>query len=236
MKTFWIGGKNTVLSALNNPSRKLHEIITLRDFPEIDLSRHNKNIKIKSVNEGFFNKIFRDHEINHQGIAANIEPSALVSIQDEVINLRKIVLLDNITDPRNIGSIIRTGVAFGFEALIVKKKGFNSISPVMYKTASGAVESIKIFEVSNLTNTINFLKKNNFWINGLDGKAKDFIHEEKNWQNKNVFILGSEGKGISRLVKESCDNLYKIKISKNTESLNVSNAAAAAFSIFNIKN
>lgn len=233
MKSFWIGGKNSVLSALLNKKREVNKIIIAREFNE--LKNYKLQDKVIQVNKSYFSKIFKENDFQHQFIAANINEQKKKDLKKEINNFNKIIILDNVTDPRNIGSIIRTAVAFNFQALIVQKKHFNSVSPQMFKTASGAIEKIAIFEEVNLSQSIAMLKKNNFWINALDTKSTKLIDLENNWSDKNAFVFGSENKGISKLVKQKCDNIYKINISANVESLNVSNAVAATLSIFNFK-
>jgi len=101
----------------------------------------------------------------------------------------------------------------------------------MYKSASGAMELLNVIPVSNITNALELLKKNNYWIYGLDGYAKESIEEQK-WTTHNAFVFGSEGEGLRRLVKENCDHLIKIQINKEMESLNVSNAVSVTLGLF----
>ena len=230
-ENFWIGGKNTVFSALENEKRKINHVVTSKEYPL--LKKYEKTINIKKVNKSFFNKIFKENDFQHQYIAANINLLSPKLIKNEISKIKKIIILDNISDPRNLGAIIRTCVAFDFRNIIIQEKHFKATSPQMYKTASGAMEKVNIFKVVNINNTVEFLKKNNFWINGLDANASLQIEKKKDWPEKNAFVLGSEEKGISKLLERNCDNLYKISISENIESLNVSNAASAALAIFN---
>ena len=104
---------------------------------------------------------------------------------------------------------------------------------MMYKSASGAMELVNIIPVSNITNALEVLKKNNYWVYGLDGHAKENIEDQK-WSNQNAFVFGSEGEGLRRLVKENCDHLIKIQINKQIESLNVSNAVSVTLSMFRL--
>jgi 23S rRNA (guanosine2251-2'-O)-methyltransferase len=142
-----------------------------------------------------------------------------------------LVVLDDITDQRNIGSIIRSCSAFNIDAVILLEKNYNPKSKMMYKSASGAMELLNVIPVSNITNALELLKKNNYWIYGLDGYAKESIEEQK-WTTHNAFVFGSEGEGLRRLVKENCDHLIKIQINKEMESLNVSNAVSVTLGLF----
>lgn len=234
MKSFWIGGKNAVISAINNKNRDIKTLVTSRHYEEIK-KKNSRNLLIKEVSDSFFSKIFKDKFFVHQHIAAEIFECENNNLEFEIKKLNKLIILDHVTDPRNIGSIIRTSVAFGVDGLIVKKKHFNSQSPYMYKTASGATEMIKIFKVINISQSIKILKKNNFWIYGLDAKAKKNIQDIKNLDEKIALVFGSEEKGIVKLILENCDEVCKINISKQIESLNVSNAVSATLAITSSK-
>jgi 23S rRNA (guanosine2251-2'-O)-methyltransferase len=142
-------------------------------------------------------------------------------------------VLDDITDQRNIGSIIRSCSAFDIDAIILLEKNYNPKSKMMYKSASGAMELVNIIPVSNITNALEVLKKNNYWVYGLDGHAKENIEGQK-WSKQNAFVFGSEGEGLRRLVKENCDHIIKIDINKEIESLNVSNAVSVTLGIFRL--
>jgi 23S rRNA (guanosine2251-2'-O)-methyltransferase len=240
MKTgsFWIGGKHSVLLALKNPKRKINKVyITKENSEEINLKTINKKINIEIKDKKEIEKIFVNENIVHQGIAAEIEPLENISLKDYLKNNKTnqstIVVLDDITDQRNIGSILRTSTAFNVDAVLILEKNYNPKSKILYKSASGAMELINLISVSNITNALQLLKKNNYWIYGLDGYASETLNKQK-WSKKNVFVFGSEGEGLRRLVKESCDHLIKIDINKNIESLNVSNAVSATLGIFSL--
>jgi len=231
---FWIGGKHVVEAAINNPKRKIIKLI-INTKQTNTLLVNKRNIKAEYANDIFFKKIFKN-EIPHQGFAALIE-----KIQEENLKfylsenkIFNIIALDGITDPRNIGSIIRSSVAFGFDALLLNKKDFNSKSYLLYKAASGAIENITILEVANIQNEIKLLKSNNFFIIGMDGNSNYSIYD-CNLRSKNVVLFGSENLGIKQMVKSNCDQICKIPISTKIESLNVSNAVAATLSILNFK-
>ena len=143
-----------------------------------------------------------------------------------------IACLDEVTDPRNIGSIIRSAVSFNIDGLIVKERQFPEESKLMYKAASGAMEYINIFKVSNLNSTIKYLREKNFWIYGFDSKSnKDFT--KANWEGNLVLLFGSEGYGIKKHTSKYTDFLVKININKKIESLNISNTASIVFHYIN---
>jgi 23S rRNA (guanosine2251-2'-O)-methyltransferase len=236
--TFWIGGKHAVLSAIKNPKRKINKlIITEENEKDFNPKNFDKKITIEIKDKKEIDKIFINENIVHQGIAAEIESIPAIELKEYLKiknNLKNtLVVLDDITDQRNIGSIIRSCSAFNIDAVILLEKNYNPKNKMMYKSASGAMEIVNIIPVSNITNALEVLKKNNYWVYGLDGNAKENIEDQK-WSNKNVFVFGSEGDGLRRLVKENCDHLIKIQINKEIESLNVSNAVSVTLGIFRL--
>jgi len=238
MKTgsFWIGGKHAVLSAIKNPRRKINKLLVTQDN-EKDFNAKNfiKKILTEVKDKKEIDKIFINENIVHQGVAAEIENIATIELKEylkkKIDTRNSLVVLDDITDQRNIGSIIRSCSAFNIDAVILLEKNYNPKSKMMYKSASGAMELLNVITVSNITNALELLKKNNYWIYGLDGYAKENIEEQK-WTTHNAFVFGSEGEGLRRLVKENCDHLIKIEINKEMESLNVSNAVSVTLGLF----
>lgn len=231
--SYWIIGKHAVHSAILNHDREIIKVISLKKDYFLDSTL----VQYEIVSFKNFQKISNEKDVAHQGIAALVKPLKKLNFLENIKNdqkIKNIIILDEITDTRNIGSIIRTAVAFNIQAIIVNDKDFKESSQAMYKAASGSIEKIKIFKVSNLANAVDQLKKNNFWIMGLDLKAKNFI-EDFQWFEKNALIFGSENKGIKKILLSKCDKLLKININKEIESLNVSNAVSATLSIMNLK-
>jgi len=143
------------------------------------------------------------------------------------------VCLDGVTDPRNIGSLIRSAASFDIDGIIIKERHFPDESKLMYKAASGAIEYIKIFEVSNINSTLKNLKDKNFWVYGFDGNGeKDFTDIE--WKGKNILLFGSEGSGMHEHTSKYADFLVKINMNKKIDSLNISNSAAIVFHYLSI--
>jgi 23S rRNA (guanosine2251-2'-O)-methyltransferase len=216
----WIGGKHSVEAAILKRKRKIIQVVALQKNKFLD--EQNINYEIKT--DKFFNKIFFQMHIAHQGVAALV--SALPNVSLESIGEDKtIVMLDGITDPMNIGSIIRNCVAFGIQSIIVRDREFNEKSSSMIKASSGAIEEIQICKIPNLSNAIKYLKSKDFWVVCLDGQANQKIQDYK-WDKKNLIVFGSEGEGVGNLIKKNCDHSLKIEINKAIESLNVSNAVA----------
>lgn len=228
-KTYWIGGKHAVYESLKNPRRKIVQILSTYNLEKVP-----KTIKNIIVDEKKINKIFSQYKnFVHQNIAAEIETLPKIELKNEVNHIKNIIMLDGITDIGNIGSILRTAVAFNFNSIIVEKKMFNQNNPVIHKNSSGAIENLNIFEVSNLSRALEYLKENNFWSYALDMKGKDCVMDCKQFSEKNIIILGSENNGISKNLKKKADYTVKINISNKIESLNVSVAAAIAMAKIN---
>ena len=147
-------------------------------------------------------------------------------------NDMNLVALDDVTDPRNIGAIIRSATSFDIDGIIVKERSYPGESKLLYKSASGCTELINIFKVSNINTALKYLKSKNFWISGFDVEAKnDFINHD--WGGNNVLLFGSEGFGLNYQIKKNSDFLFKIGINKKVESLNISNSASVVFHYLN---
>ena len=132
------------------------------------------------------------------------------------------------SDPRNIGSLIRSGASFNIDGIIIKERSFPSESKLMYKAASGAMEHMNIFEVSNINSSLKNLKNKNFWIYGFDGSGKkDFT--DIDWRGNNILVFGSEGFGMHQHTSKYADFLVRINIDPKIESLNISNSASVVF-------
>lgn len=168
------------------------------------------------------------NQANHQGIAALIEEFEEYDISD-ICNAKKILILDQITDIHNLGAIVRSAAVFGFYYIIIMDKNSVDINSTVYKIASGGMEFVKIIKVTNISNAIKILKKNGFWVIGLDehGNASLKEYETKN-SYKIALVIGAEGNGIRRLVKENCDELLYIKPFGKFSTLNASNACSIA--------
>ena len=232
---FWIGGKHAVINAYQNKNRKIKEIF-LSNQNNSKLLNHSKLIKITKKES--IDKIFKDTNFIHQGFAALIEkienPKLELFLKEKVGQPLTLLILDELQDDRNVGSIIRSSVAFDVDGIVFDKKDFRSRSHEMYKTASGAMEHINIFLVSNLNNAIRTLKENDVWVYALDSESNQNLYEQ-NFTKKTAFVFGSEGYGIKDLVKKNCNEIIKIPISKKIDSLNVSNTVAAVLTYHSFK-
>ncbi len=234
--SFFIVGKHAVIEALRNPKRKVLRVF-LTEESKKTIHRENQrinllqDIKIHFKTKKELDKYTNQDQILHQGFIAEVEHLEIDSLKKFILSSDKninLVCLDSVTDPRNIGSIVRSAVAFNIDGIIVKERSFPSESKLMYKAASGTMEYINIFEVSNINTTLKYLREKNFWIYGFDGSGqKDFT--EIKWNGNNVLLFGSEGYGMKEHTSKYTDFIVKIKISKNVESLNISNSASLVF-------
>ena len=233
--TFLIVGKHTVLEALKNPSRKIERIFLTEDAQK-KLNRENQNLNLfKKINIFYKSKKELDNlcgkdETSHQSLVAEVEQLEEITLKEFIIEKKKkknlnLIALEEVTDPRNIGSIIRSAVAFKIDGIIVKERSFPSKSKLLYKSASGGAEHIKIFKVANISTTLKFLKTKNFWVSAFDISAKkDFT--EHNWKGKNILLFGSEGFGIKPKSLDNSDFKFKVNMNKSIESLNISNTVS----------
>lgn len=221
-------GKHAVFAAINNPNRKIEQIYCLEKFFREHKAKLDKlNVQI-TTNDFIIKRIGQNQP--HQGIIALVRSIFLRDLNslDLSQNQDKIAILDQITDPQNIGTIIRSASAFGIHKIILPADNSPDENALMAKAASGNLELMQIAKVINLKSAIDTLKKKGFWIAGLDLNGTDDINKLSNFE-KLAIIIGSEGKGMRRLILESCDLLVKIPISRQVESLNASAAASIVF-------
>lgn len=226
----WLYGKHAVIAALKSNKRKFYRLLVTKNNLELIQDLLPKELTPELIT-GFELSEIMGNDAIHQGIAlyASILPVLNLDYLNRLKNADKavILILDQITDPHNLGAIIRTAVAFNADAVITTIHHSASETSTVAKAAVGGIEDVNLIPVTNLVNCINHLKDLGFWVLGLDGEAKDIINSSS-LTPKTAFILGSEDKGLRRLTKENCDNLIKININSTMESLNVSNAAAIA--------
>ena len=242
--TFLIVGKHAVLEALKNPYRKIQRVFLTEDAKKkINRDNQSKNL-FKKINVFYKSKRELDNlcgnsDTSHQSLIAEVEHLEELNLKDFILrnnnkNLN-FIALEDVTDPRNIGSIIRSAVAFNIDGIIVKERSFPLKSKLLYKSASGGVENLNIFKVSNINTALRFLKSKDFWISAFDNSAKkDFT--ENDWKGRNVLLFGSEGLGIKKNTLTTADFTFKIGISRKIESLNISNAVGIVCHFINLKN
>ena len=233
--SFFIVGQHAVIEALKNPKRKILRVF-LTEESKKNIHRKSpkknllKNVKVYFKTKKELDKYSTKENLLHQGYVAEIEHLEKQILKDFIKERTNItfVCLDGVTDPRNIGSLIRSAVSFNIDGVIIKERHFPNESKLMYKAASGCIEQINIFEVSNINSTLKNLKDKNFWIYGFDSEAKKNFTEIK-WEGNNILVFGSEGKGLHMHTSKYADFHVKINMSNEVESLNISNSAAIVF-------
>ena len=233
--SFFIVGQHAVIEALRNPKRKVLKVFLTEESKK---NIHRKNPK-KNVLEGVkvyfktkkeLDKYTTKEQLMHGGYVAEIEHLQQPDLKEFIKDKSNItfICIDEVTDPRNIGSLIRSAASFNIDGLIVKERQFPDESKLMYKSASGCMEHLNIFKVSNINSSLKNLREKNFWVYGFDAKGEKKFTEIK-WEGKNVLLFGSEGFGMRVHTSKYTDFSVRIDINKNIESLNISNSAAIVF-------
>ena len=234
-RSFFVVGKHAVIEALKNPNRKVLRLF-LTEESKKNIHRGNqkqnllKDIKVYFRNKKELDKYTGNEDIQHQGYVAEVEHLDNLIVKEFIKDKKNLTFacLDEVTDPRNIGSIIRSAASFNLDGIIVKERHFPEESKLMYKSASGCMEHINIFKVSNINTALKFLREKNFWVYAFDAKSKKKFTEVE-WKGNNILLFGSEGFGIKKNTERYADFLVKIEINEKIESLNISNSAAIVF-------
>ena len=233
--SFFIVGQHAVIEALKNPKRKVLKVfLTEESKKNIHRKSPKKNllndVKVYFKTKKELDKYSTKENLLHQGYVAEIEHFEKPILKEFIKGKKNITLvcLDGVTDPRNIGALIRSAVSFSVDGIIIKERNYPSESKLMFKAASGAIEYTNVFEVSNINSTLKNLKDKNFWVYGFDGNGKKDFTDIK-WEGSNVLLFGSEGSGMHQHTSKYADFLVKIDINEKIESLNISNSAAIVF-------
>ena len=227
-----VTGRNAVLEALRAdvPSTELivARSIDIDDRIEESLKLAlKKSLPIREVHRADVEKI----STNSQGIALAIKPyqySSLSEILQRAIKPGLIVALDGVTDPRNLGAIIRSAAAFGVSGVIIPERRSAAMTASAWKSSAGAAARMPVAQVTNLNRAIEEVQSSGYFVVGLDGEANEEVSTMKVATEPLMIIVGSEGKGLSRLVSEKCDLVVKIPMRSTTESLNASVATSIA--------
>ena len=237
--SYFIVGKHPVIEALKNNKRKVLKIFLTEESKKTihRVSPDNnllKNIKVFFKTRKELDNYCKNENILHQGFVAEVQKLESIELKEFIKNKEKInfVCLAGATDPRNIGSIIRSASAFNIDGLIVRERDYPQTSKLMHKAASGGIEHLNIFIVSNINSTLKSLRERNFWIYGFDTSGKKKLSEIK-WEGNNVIVFGSEGFGIKKHTEKYLDFIVKIEINNKIESLNLSNSASIVFNHIN---
>lgn len=229
-------GKNPILEALKS-GIEIEKIMVAKGRRETNAQELFQLAKEKNIRIQFVDRKKLDYTSktgNHQGMIAIANEYGYVDI-DEIVCIAQnrgesplVVILDKITDPHNFGAIIRTANACGVHGIVIPKNRSVDITPIVVKASAGAVEHMAVCKVSNLTQIINELKDRGFWIAGADIEGEHYY--KKDLTGPLAIIIGSEGSGMSRLVKEQCDFLISVPMYGEIQSLNASVAAGIIMS------
>ncbi len=227
----WIFGAHAVEAALSNPKRNLRRLVSAGPAkPRISEIAAKRGIAIDTVSKSELDQLLPAESV-HQGVAVLSEPLPDIAIEEFLDDLSDptclVVVLDQATDPRNVGAVLRSAAAFGASAVVLPERRASGTTGILAKAASGALERVPLIHVVNLARTLDLLKDSGFWSIGLDGGSDTDLRRIES-PARCVVVLGSEGEGLRRLTREKCDYLARIAISDAVESLNLSNAAAVA--------
>jgi 23S rRNA (guanosine2251-2'-O)-methyltransferase len=234
---FWLFGLHAVRAALANPRRHIHRILVTRElagelFEGIDRSARPRPLPTpESMDRDAIGRLLPAGAV-HQGVAARVEPLPYIALEDLTADLDPqapalLVVLDQVSDPHNVGAILRSAAAFGAKAVIVTERHAAPETGTLAKSASGALDVVPLIRVANLARALELLKKANFWCLGFAADAPDSLPKAK-LAERVALVLGSEGQGMRRLTREGCDLLLSLPTGGPIDQLNVSNAAAIA--------
>lgn len=216
---------NSILEILKSGRSVLEKIYVKKNgkkggkIEEIISIAKSKGIPIIWVKKEVLDKIYS----KNRGIVAKVSPIYFCD-PSEIVSSSKnpfIVILDGVEDPRNFGAIIRTSVSAGVDGIIIRKVRSVGITPVVYSSSAGMVEHIKIGRVTNIPRFLDEIKEKGIWVVGAERDGKDFYFFF-DFRKPTAIVFGSEGKGLSRLVKERCDAILSIPMKPNAQSLNIS--------------
>jgi 23S rRNA (guanosine2251-2'-O)-methyltransferase len=223
-QTYWMYGRHAVRAACENPQRQVRRVI-LAGKQAPDWLKRDVSVQLQADNALLEKLVGR--EAVHQGIVAEVVTLAPPHLDEITPHHPPLLLLDQVTDPHNVGAILRSAAAFGVGAILMPKDGAAPESAVMAKAACGALEHVPLIPVTNLVQAMTQLKEAGYWLAGLDGAASQDLDGLAGLQPLGL-VLGAEGAGLRRLTAQHCDRLVKIPMQPVMESLNVSNAAAIA--------
>jgi 23S rRNA (guanosine2251-2'-O)-methyltransferase len=224
----WIYGQHAVYAALGNPQRHTIRLIATPEAKN-RLREFFPSLKPENANRDTLDSLLPEHAV-HQGIALLATTLQAIALEDLLIDLASqaiIVVLDQVTDPHNVGAVLRSAAAFGAIGVIVQSRSAPPSIGALSKAASGALDILPLVQVTNLARALTQIEAAGFWRIGFDGGATQTI-EEAPLNGRVALILGAEGSGLRRLTREACDHLVRISAPGKLKTLNISNAAAVA--------
>ncbi|MGC8738055.1 MAG: 23S rRNA (guanosine(2251)-2'-O)-methyltransferase RlmB [Candidatus Hydrogenedens sp.] len=225
-----IYGRAPVLTCLHAGRRSIHRIYIQQGLSLTELKKWENHIVIEEKPRAYLDRITKNGV--HQGVVAEVEELPILKFDDFLRNhlaqTKQIVVLDHIEDPRNLGAIIRSAVAFHIYTIFLPQEGSAPITPVVVKASTGAIEYAQIVQVKSTLQIIRKLKELDFGIYALDADGNIKLNDVK-WHKQSVLVVGSEGKGIRPLIKRECDSVISIPTKPPIEQLNASVSASIAF-------
>lgn len=220
-----ICGKNAVKELLRENSEKIEKVFLQAEYSDIISLVKEKKVNYEFVDKNRINKLTNE---NHQGVVALASDYKYYSL-DEITSTNPnslIVILDGLKDPHNLGAILRTCEATNVDGIIIPKNRSVHLNDTVSKVSTGAIELVKVSEVTNLSQTIEKLKNKGYWIVGAEHEDKSSSYWDMKYDMPIALVIGSEGEGISRIVKEKCDFLIDIPMNGKINSLNASVSTA----------
>ena len=224
----WLYGHHAIAAALANPSRRLRHLLVTEEA-ETAITQQFKGawpLQPERTDRARLDQLL-GRDVVHQGAALLADPLPQPSLQSVLDHAGPIIVLDQVSDPRNVGAIMRSAAAFGAAAVIVQDRNAPDETGALAKAASGALEILPLLRAVNITRTLIALKAANIWCIGLDA-AGSALSGASFAGRRVALVLGSEGEGMRRLTRETCDEVVGLSIKGVVESLNVSAAAAVA--------
>lgn len=230
-------GLHAVEAALTNPRRRILKLLATDNAARrIEAAIKERGVERETVTPRELDKMLGADTV-HQGIVLETEPlpePPLDELLESAAEGRPLVILDQVTDPHNVGAILRSAAVFGCGGLIMTRRHSPPLNGTLAKSASGALELVPVHLTQNLARLLGQLKENAVTVIGLDGAAEDAL-DDAQFPGPTALVLGAEGKGLRALTGETCDRLYRIEAAGALASLNVSNAAAVALHLIALR-
>jgi 23S rRNA (guanosine2251-2'-O)-methyltransferase len=227
---FWLYGEHAVAAAIRNPRRKNRRLLVTEDAEKSLRAALNRPWRLppERIERQRFGTFLQEDAV-HQGVALLVEPLEPVALEDAIAaSDGPVLLLDQVTDPRNVGAILRSAAAFGAACVVLQDRHAPPETGALARAASGALDIVPVVREVNLSRAIASLQKAGFWVMGLTGDASRSLAEAKPHDRRVALVLGAEDTGLRRLQRETCDELVRLPITPAMESLNVAAAAAVA--------
>jgi 23S rRNA (guanosine2251-2'-O)-methyltransferase len=232
-------GRHSVLEALRAGRRQVYRLWVEGDanqqaggiVAEILATAKSSNLPVRYLQGGMFDK-FRNEQVNAQGVALEtgdypyVEWEGCLALANQRQEQPLLLILDHLQDPQNLGTLIRTAEAMGVHGILMPDRRAARITPAVSNASAGAVEHLRVAQVTNINRTIDDLKQNNIWVAGLDGDPSVPAASQVRLDGALAIVVGSEGEGLSRLTRDRCDFLLRLPMHGQVESLNASVAGS----------